>query len=159
MRIAAAHLIALVMLLGAACSHNNIPGTQIRDAPENRAILDVLAAYKAAMEARDSDALLALAAPNYFDRGDPNRTSTTGPLDYGTLRRDLPDDFKDVKSVHLDITVKDVQVDGDKAHVDYYAVLRYAVAVVSGEKWFSEADDARMRLVKLNGKWKIASGL
>jgi len=33
------------------------------------------------------------------------------------------------------------------------------VAVVSGEKWFSEADDARMRLVKLNGKWKIASGL
>jgi len=158
MRIAAAPL-TLLLLLGAACSHNTIPGTNIRDAPENRAILDVLAAYKAAMEARDPDALLALAAPNYFDKGDPTRMATTGPLDYGTLRRDLPEDFKDVKSVHLDITVKDVKVDGDKAQVDYYAVLRYAVGVVSGEKWFSEADDARMRLVKLNGKWKIASGL
>jgi SnoaL-like protein len=158
MRIAVSSL-TLTLLLCAACSHNNIPGTQIRDAPDNRAVLDVLAAYKAAMEARDSDALLSLAAPNYFDRGDPIRTATTGPRDFGTLRRDLPEDFKDVKSVHLDITVKDVKVDGDKANVDYYAVLRYAVAVVSGEKWFSEADDARMRLVKLNGKWKIASGL
>jgi len=156
MRIAAA---TSTLLVCAACSHNTIPGTQIRDAPENRAILDVLAAYKAAMEARDANALLALAAPSYFDRGDPTRTSTTGPLDYGTLRREIPEDFKDVKSVHLDITVRDVKVDGDKAQVDYYAVLRYAVAVVSGEKWFSEADDARMRLVKLNGKWKIASGL
>ena len=26
---------------------------------------------------------------------------------------------------------------GDKARVDYYAVLRYAVAVPTGEKWFS----------------------
>src|SRR3954468_20191864 len=83
MRIAVAPLIAFTLLLSAACSHNTIPGTQIRDAPDNRAILDVLAAYKAAMEARDSDALLALAAPTYFDRGDPNRTTTTGPHDFG----------------------------------------------------------------------------
>jgi SnoaL-like domain len=156
MRIARA--IAAVALC-AACSHNTIPGTSIPDRPENRAVLDVLASYKAALEARDSDALVALAAPNYYDRGDPNRASTTGPTDYSTLRRELPDDFKDVKSVHLDITVRDVQVEGDKAKVDYYGVLRYAVAVPTGEKWFSEADDARMRLVKINGRWKIASGL
>jgi hypothetical protein len=155
MRIAAA---TLTLLLCAACSHNTIPGTQIPDRPENRAVLDVLAAYKAAMEARDADALLALAAPGYFDRGDPKAT-TGAPIDYGTLRREIPEDFKDVKSVHLDITLRDVQVEGDKAHIDYYAVLRYAVAVAAGEKWFSEADDARMRLVKLNGRWKIASGL
>src|SRR5205823_14744215 len=55
MRIAAA---TSTLLVCAACSHNTIPGTQIRDAPENRAILDVLAAYKAAMEARDANALL-----------------------------------------------------------------------------------------------------
>ena len=155
MRIAAA---TLTLLLCAACSHNTIPGTQIPDRPENRAVLEVLSAYKAAMEARDADALLALAAPGYFDRGDPKAT-TGAPIDYGTLRREIPEDFKDVKSVHLDITLRDVQVDGDKAHIDYYAVLRYAVAVATGEKWFSEADDARMRLVKLNGRWKIASGL
>jgi hypothetical protein len=38
-------------------------------------------------------------------------------------------------------------------------VLRYAVATPSGEKWKSESDDARMRFVRLNGEWKIASGL
>jgi hypothetical protein len=156
MRIAAA---LFAVFLCAACSHNTIPGTSIPDKPENRAVLDVLAAYKAAMEARDPDALLSLAAPNYFDKGDPNRQSTTGPLDYGSLRREIPEDFKDVKSVHLDITVHDVQVEGEKARVDYYAVLRYAISVSAGEKWFSEADDARMRLVKINGRWKIASGL
>jgi ketosteroid isomerase-like protein len=155
MRIGAA---TLFLLLCAACSHNTIPGTQIPDRPENRAILDVVSAYKAAMEARDADALVALAAPSYFDKGDPSRTAA-GPLNYGSLRREIPEDFKDVKSVHLDITIKDLQIDGDKAHVDYYGVLRYAIGVSSGEKWFSEADDARMRLVKLNGRWKISSGL
>jgi len=155
MRIAAA---TLAIFVCAACSHNTIPGTNIPDRPENRAVLDIVAAYKAAMEARDANALLGLAAPNYYDRGDPNKMST-GPLDYGSLRREIPDDFKDVKSVHLDITVRDVQVEGDKARVDYYAVLRYAVSVPTGEKWFSEADDARMRLVRINGHWKIASGL
>jgi hypothetical protein len=156
MRIIAATLAVIVC---AACSHNTIPGTNIPDRPENRAVLDVVAAYKAAMEARDPDALLSLAAPNYFDKGDPTKMSSTGPLDYGSLRREIPDDFKDVKSIHLDITVRDVQVEGDKAHVDYYAVLRYAVTVPTGEKWFSEADDARMRLVRISGRWKIASGL
>jgi ketosteroid isomerase-like protein len=155
MRIAAA---TFAVFACAACSHNTIPGTNIPDQPENRAVLDVVAAYKAAMEARDPDAVLNLAAPNYFDKGDPNKQST-GPLDYGTLRREIPEDFKDVKSVHLDITVRDVQVEGDKARVDYYAVLRYAISVPTGEKWFSEADDARMRLVKINGRWKITSGL
>jgi hypothetical protein len=156
MRIASATLAVFVC---AACSHNTIPGTNIPDQPENRAVLDIVAAYKAAMEARDPNALLGLTAPSYYDKGDPNKMSTTGPLDYGSLRREIPDDFKDVKSVHLDITVRDVQVEGDKARVDYYAVLRYAVSVPAGEKWFSEADDARMRLVKVNGRWKIASGL
>lgn len=156
MRIASATLAVFVC---AACSHNTIPGTNIPDQPENRAVLDIVAAYKAAMEARDPNALLGLTAPSYYDKGDPNKMSTTGPLDYGGLRREIPDDFKDVKSVHLDITVRDVQVEGDKARVDYYAVLRYAVSVPAGEKWFSEADDARMRLVKVNGRWKIASGL
>jgi hypothetical protein len=149
-------ILALVIAL-CACSHNTIAGTQIRDDPQNRAVLQVLAQYKAAMEARDSNALLSLAAPGYFDKGDvahPNETRT-----FDGLKREVPDDLKNVKSVHLDLTLRDVQVAGDDARIDYYAVLRYAVATPSGEKWFSQADDARMKLIKIDGAWKIASGL
>ena len=45
MRIAS--LLALAALL--ACSHNTIPGTNVRDDPQNRAVLQVLATYKQAM--------------------------------------------------------------------------------------------------------------
>jgi ketosteroid isomerase-like protein len=140
-----------------ACSHNTIPGTNIRDDPQNRAVLDVLAQYKAAMEARDVNALLSLTAPGYFDKGDaahPNEART-----FDGLQKELPEDFKTVKSVHLDLTLRDLEVQGDRAQIDYYAVLRYALATPNGEKWYSQADDARMRLVKLEGAWKIASGL
>lgn len=149
-------LLALALGL-CACSHNTIPGTQIRDDPQNRAVLDVLGQYKAAMEARDSNALLALTAPGYFDKGDlrhPTESRT-----YEGLKKDLPDELKNVKSVHLDLTLRDLQVEGDNARIDYYAVLRYALATPSGEKWFSQADDARMKLVKVDGAWKISSGL
>lgn len=140
-----------------ACAHNTIPGTQINDNPQTRAVLDVLGQYKAAMEARDAGALIALAAPGYFDKGDaahPNEART-----YEGLKKELPEDLKNVKSVHLDVTLRDVQVQGDNARIDYYAVLRYALATPSGEKWFSQADDARMKLVKVDGAWKISSGL
>jgi hypothetical protein len=37
--------------------------------------------------------------------------------------------------------------------------MRYAVAVPSGEKWFTESDDQRMKFVKVDGDWKISSGM
>jgi hypothetical protein len=61
--------------------------------------------------------------------------------------------------VRLDATIKDLQVKGAEARLDYFQVLRYAVATPNGEKWKSESDDARMRFVQVNGEWKIASGL
>jgi len=48
---------------------------------------------------------------------------------------------------------------GEQARLDYFQVLRYAIATPSGEKWKSESDDARMQFVRVNGEWKIASGL
>src|SRR2546421_9361701 len=94
-----APLLALGLL--AACSHNTIPGTSIRDDPQNRAILQVLANYKQAMEARDANTLLSLAAPGYFDKGDPARPSDARDLE--GLRKTLPRDFGGVRSLKLDI--------------------------------------------------------
>jgi len=147
----------LACLVAAACSHKTLPGTNIQDTPQNRAVLDVFARYKQALEARDATALYDLAAPGYTDAGDPSRG--INPTDYATLKDKLKTDFAKVTGVRLEATIKDLEIREDQARIDYFQVLRYAVATPNGEKWKSESDDARMRLVRVNGEWKIASGL
>ena len=144
-------------LLAAACSHATLPGTNIQDTAENRAVLDVFGKYKSALEARDPTAILALATPDYSDPGDPSRG--VEPADRPGLQRKLQEDLGKVTGLRLEATVKDLQIKGNEARLDYFQVLRYAVATPSGEKWKSESDDARMRFLRVNGEWKIASGL
>jgi hypothetical protein len=147
----------LACLLAAACSHATIPGTSIRDNPESRGVLEVFARYKQALEARDANAIIALTAPGYADAGDPARG--IGPSDREGLQQKLKGDLAKVTGLRLEATIKDLVVKNDTAQLDYFQVLRYAVAADTGEKWKSESDDARMRFVRVNGEWKIASGL
>jgi hypothetical protein len=148
---------ALVCLVAAACSHNTLPGTNIPDNSQTRAILDVFQQYKNALEARDPGSLLALAAPTYADRGDVARGIP--PTDYSSLQQKLKTDFAKVTGLKLEATIKDLKIADERANLDYFEVLRYSVATPTGEKWKSESDDARMRFVRVNGEWKIASGL
>ena len=150
-----APLLALAAL--AACSHNTIPGTNVRDDPQNRAVLQVLANYKEAMEARDANALISLAAPGYFDKGDPARPGDAHDLE--GLRKSVPRDFKGVRALKLDIDIRNLKIEGDRAQVDFFGVMRYAVAVPNGEKWFTESDDQRMKFVRIGDEWKISSGM
>jgi len=147
----------IACLLAGACSHPTIPGTSIRDNAQTRAILDVFNRYKVALEARDVPALIALATPDYSDPGDP--THGIGPVDHAGLQDRLKTDLAKVTGLRLEATLRDLEIKGDEARLDYFQVLRYAVATPSGEKWKSESDDARMRFAKINGEWKIASGL
>ncbi len=147
----------LACLAGVACAHPKIGNTNIEDTPQARAVLDVFGRYKQALEARDSTAILALAAPDYTDPGDPARG--VGPTEFANLKDKLQADLSKVTGVRLDATLKDLDVKGTEARLDYFQVLRYAVATPNGEKWKSESDDARMRFVQVNGEWKIFSGL
>jgi len=65
----------------------------------------------------------------------------------------------DRREVLVDIDIRNVKIEGDSAQVDYFGVMRYAIAVPNGEKWFSESDDQRMKFVKSDGDWKISSGM
>ena len=147
----------LACLLAAACSHNTIAGTQIPDNPQTRGVLEVFGRYKNALEARDATGILSLVAPVYSDPSDPARG--VPPMDYAHLQQKLQTDFAKITGVRLEATVKDIQFREDEGRLDYFQVLRYSVATPTGEKWKSESDDARMRFVKVNGEWKIASGL
>lgn len=148
-------LLALA-LLASSCSHNTIPGTNIPDDPETRAIIDVFGKYKEALEERDAAAVLALTSRTYYDTARLNR-----PVDYAALERELPKDMAKLTGVKLEITVRDVKLEGDKANVDYFQVLRYSVKLPDGgEKWEpAQSDDARMKFARVSGVWKISAGL
>lgn len=145
------------LLAAAACAPSLIPGTQIKDEPDNRAALQVLSDYKRAAEALDPDAVLALVAPDYFDSGATSRSKRS--VNYAALQEQIPAEFRRLKALRMDITVKDARVEGDKAQIDYFIVLHYSIALPSGEKWMSDSDDARLSLAKENGKWKVIAGL
>ena len=82
-----------------ACSHATLPGTNIPDSPQTRAVLDVFSRYRAALEARDATAILALVAPAYYDEGDAARS--VAPTDYGSLQKKLQGDFARVTGLKL----------------------------------------------------------
>ena len=145
------------LLAMAACAPSLIPGTQIKDDPDNRAALQVLSDYKRAAEALDAEAVLALVAPDYFDSGATSRSKRS--VDYAALQEQVPAEFRRLKALRMDITVKNARVEGDKAQIDYFIVLHYSIALPSGDKWMSESDDARLSLAKEDGKWKVIAGL
>ncbi len=140
-----------------ACSHNTLPGTQIPDTAQNREVLDTFARYRDLLEARDATGLLGMAAPTYYDAGDPSHS--VGPTDYASLQQKLKTDFAKVTGIKLEATIRDIEVKGEDARLDYFQVLHYAISTPGGERWKSESDDARMKFVRVKGEWKIASGL
>ena len=93
----------LACLAAAACSHAMLPGTNIRDTPQNRAVLDVFGRYKQALEARDAGAILALTTPDYTDAGDPARGIS--PTDHQRLEQRLKGDLSKVTGLRLEATV------------------------------------------------------
>ena len=144
-------------LCAAACAPSLIPGTEIRDQPANRAVLQVLSVYKTDAEALDADAVIGLAAPDYFDNGSASRSHAI--TTYAGLKKEVPEEFAKLKGLRMDITVKDARVTGNKAEIDYFLVLHYSIGLPTGEKWLSESDDARLHLALEDGQWKVTSGL
>lgn len=141
-----------------ACGTRNIPGTNIADTDEDRAVLRVLADYKTAYEARDADAILKLVSPSFYEtNGTPDPSDD---YDYKGLQKILGDEFKQVESPALDLDVRKVDVKGDEARVDYYYTARFQLANAGPNGGFkSSADVAQIRMKREDGGWKIVSGI
>lgn len=154
-------LFALPLLAAlAACGSPLIRNTTIPDNQDTRAVLQVLSQYKNAFEALDASAVTALVAETYFDKGDASKNAA--PRDLAALQKNLPEDYKRIKTIKLDFTVKDLRIDSDQAEIDYFVVMHYLLqfdATPLRFPWKDEQDDARLVLVRVGGAWKIQSGL
>jgi hypothetical protein len=145
------------LLVLAACAPANIPGTEVPDSKENRAVYEVIRAYADALRKKDAGAILNLVAPNYYDGSgtpDPGDDVTRE-----TLEKSLATDLSKVESVMLDMGVKKIDVNGDEARAEVFYDAAYRVVTPAGPIAKRPSDLSQMRLTRINGAWKISSGL
>ena len=131
----------------------------VDDLPENREILEVVGAYKTAMEERDLLTLKGLVSHEYYEN---SGTSDTSKDDYGHsgLQPALDRLADKVKSLRIEIVVKNLKVDGDRAFVVYEYAWNYMYEVGENPQWEAGRDINRMHLVKdSGGLWKISRGM
>ena len=145
------------ILLALACSARRIPGTDIKDTADTRSIVAVIDQYRAAAERRDAAAVMALVSRKYFD--DAGTPDPADDVDYDQLAKRLGNDYGKIAALKLDIGIKGVDVDDDRASAYIYYDEHYRIATKSGEVARQASDAHRMQFVREDGAWKFVSGL
>jgi hypothetical protein len=145
-----------LLALALACGPRLLPGTDIRDDEDTRAIASMLETYRQAMEKRDAQAVLELVAPDYFDSS--GAAEIADDVDRDGLARRLAELSK-VSALHLQLTLRRVDVKDGVGQAEVFFDQYYRVATPNGPVARHDADVHRMTLKKLNGAWKFTSGL
>jgi ketosteroid isomerase-like protein len=149
--------LALAALVAAGCAPRLIPGTEIRDTKENRAVYDVVDAYVKAMNKRDAAAVLALVAPDYFD--DAGTPEPGDDLDRQRLEKTLVQDLSRVETERLAVSLRKIEVDDGTAFAEIFFDNYYRVQTPAGPIPRRDTDVHRISLKKVGGEWKISAGL
>jgi hypothetical protein len=149
--------IAPVTLLLAACAAHRIPGTEIADKPENRAVLAVVQAYSDALQRKDAAGLLALASPEYFDNA--GTADPEDDMNFARLEQSLQADLAKVESLRVEVQVRSITVEGATAVAEIWSDGWYRIQTPQGIVPRRDQELHRMRLALREGAWKIVSGL
>ncbi len=143
--------------LALACAPRYLPGTDIKDTAETRAIASLLEAYRQAVERRDTQAILAMATPDYFDNS--GTQDPADDVDRVGLEKRL-DELKQVADLRLALALRGIDVTGkNEARADVTFDQFYRVQTPNGPVARHDSDIHRMTFKKLGGKWLFSSGL
>lgn len=151
MRHAVVPLLALLALAG--CGAKRIPGTDLEDTGDTRAIIDVMARYNAALEARDANGILALVDPSFYDNA--GTLIPDDDIDIQRLHTIIPQRLARLSDMAVRIEIKTITVNGDRATAVYTWVSVYKLA----GKTVTESDIKRMDFKREADGWKIVSGV
>ena len=154
--------VALVLTLGlpvltSACAHTTIPGTEIEDTEENRAIIRVVEEYKTAVEAMDTDAILALVSPNFYENN--GNIDESDDYDKVGLGKNLRSNFERTKRIQLILRIDDVLVEEQTAYAELYYQIRAHNEYPAGLKWETGSDRTRLTFERVEDRWLIVAGL
>ena len=146
-------LLFLIVVAAAGCGPHRIPGTDLEDTGDTRAIIDTIARYNSALEARDANAILALVDPEFRDNA--GTLSPEDDIDIERLRTVLPKRLAKLQDVAVRIEIKTIDVKGDRAQAVYTWVSQFKL----NGKSRTESDIKRMDLRRTAEGWKILSGI
>ncbi len=144
-------------LAASACAHSNIPGTEIEDSEENREIVQLVQEYKQAVERLDTDAIMALVSPRFYENN--GNVDTSDDYDYRGLESNLRSNFERTKRIQLMVRVDDVQVDEQTAYAEVYYEIRAHNDYPAGLKWETGTDRTRLQFERIDDAWRIVAGL
>jgi hypothetical protein len=148
-------VLPLLLLLAAAdgCGPHHIPGTDLEDTGDTRAIIDVMTRYNQALEARDANAILALVDPEFRDNA--GTLTPEDDIDLQRLHTVLPQRLAKLQDVAVRIEIKKIEVNGDRASAVYTWVSSFKL----NGKPMTESDIKRMEFKRRPEGWKILSGV
>jgi hypothetical protein len=163
---ALAFALTLVIGLGAiGCAPGNIGQTEIPDTDENRELFERVMAYKAAMEARDVDAIRAMVSSRYYSNGG---TTETDEDDYGYARLTeeyLPLLTQNIKAIQYQIIMRRIEIiervkgKPTKAFADFEFFGRFLYVEGGREGWRQQNDFNRLSFAREGDQWMIVDGL
>lgn len=161
-------VLASLFLAVTACAHSSgrIKGTRIPDDEVNRQILETVEKYRVAVEARDSEALVLMASPDYWE----DRGTVESSDDYGfdKLREILSGRFQLASDVRYSMRYDKIRrvCPGDKlergclAHVEVQIDASYSVNDARGQTVRRDKRDQNELVLKWDGqKWVFVSGM
>jgi hypothetical protein len=149
--------VLLAAAAAAACSPRLLPGTDIREDRDTRAIYDQIQAYRDALQRRDAQAILAMVAPDYFDTaGTPEPEDD---VNRDILAQRLPADLEKVDAMKLDVTIRKIQVQKDRAVAEVFYDGWYRVKTPGGIVPRRDSDIQQLRLRKIEQRWYFTGGL
>lgn len=150
--------LGIVMLAAGGCAARRIPGTDIEDNADTRAILNLLEKYRVAVEQKDTNTLLGLVSTSFKDNA--GTATPDDDLDYQNLQKKLPQRFAKVDDVRLDVNIRkiDLNKDNGTASVIYYYNMSFRMPALS-TKLLTESEIKQMLLRREQGQWKIMSGV
>lgn len=159
-------LFLLALLSASACAPRLIPGTLIEDTTEARQLIDVMAAYTAALEARDTEKILALTSPDFFETS--GTVEGDDDFDRQGLELKLKEWFSHFRAVRSRVEVRKITFETNpegkviRAQVAYFYDISFQVPEGNGSDklvWQTESDTKEMAFRLEDGLWKILHGI
>jgi hypothetical protein len=142
-----------------ACAPRKIPGTDIDDTADTRAVMALFSEYRKAVESRNAKAIVELCDESFSDDG--GSADPEDDLTYGSLEQQLNARFARVQDVRLEMSIRKIEVDDElnMARVTYSYTLNFRMPQYSARTQ-SETDIKQMTLVRVGKEqWKIVSGI
>jgi len=149
----------VVALLAVACTPKKIPGTDLDDTDDTRAILDVMEKYRLALEKRDAQAIVSLADESFKDDG--GSANPDDDYNYQDLYTKLPDTLKRLGDIRLEFNVRKIELSEDtsSARATFTYTQSYLMPGLQAKKQ-TDTEIKQMILKKVDKNvWKIVSGV